>query len=263
MSDYDKELQAASEAVKEAGKIIIKHFKSNPERWQKEPGHFVSEVDLAAEEAIGNVIKSYFPDDGIMSEEELNFGLDKKRFWIIDPLDGTMNYLRRLPFFSVSLALYCSNSVVVGAVYDPYHDELFTASAGDGAYLNDKRIYVGSVNKLVECCIATEYIGYLDSVKKRRLLGRLGEYFGNIRMGGSQAIDLAYTAAGRIDIAFLPRSNPWDMAAGSLLVEEAGGVVWAPGGYSCLKSGQITGGNHSIVRDFVEEILELEYIYSQ
>ncbi|MGM0414739.1 MAG: inositol monophosphatase family protein [Bacillota bacterium] len=259
MDNLNKELEVASKAVEKAGKLIARKIEKRPERWQKAPGDFVSSVDLSSEEIVGKLIKKEFPDDGIMSEEDLNFGLEKERFWILDPLDGTMNYLRKLPFFSVSLALFKQDEVVLGVIYDPYHENLFTAVKGGGAYLNGKKIAVGDISNLVECCIATEYIGYLDSVKKRRLLGRLGEFFGNIRMIGSQALDLAYTAAGQIDIAFLPRSNPWDMAAGSILVKEAGGTVWAPGGYSCLKSGQIIAGNEELVKEFVTEILEKKY----
>ncbi len=259
MDNLSKELEVASKAVKEAGKLIASKIEKRPERWQKAPGDFVSSVDLSAEDIVGKLIKKEFPDDGIMSEEDLNFGLEKERFWILDPLDGTMNYLRKLPFFSVSLALFRNDEVVLGVIYDPYHEKLFTAVKGGGAYLNGKKISIGNTSSLVECCITTEYIGYLDSVKKRRLLGRLGEFFGNIRMIGSQALDLAYTASGQVDIAFLPRSNPWDMAAGSILVKEAGGTVWAPGGYSCLKSGQIIAGNEKLVKEFVIEILEKKY----
>ncbi len=256
---FQAELDLACKAVKEAGQIVRNKFGRKSRRWQKAPGDFVSAVDLASEKSIAEAIQEHWPEDGIMSEEDINFGLEGERFWIIDPLDGTMNFLRGMPFFSLSLALYSRDEVAAGVVYDPFHEELFSARKNGGAYLNGREISTGTVTELVECCIATEYIGYLDSVKKRRMLGRLGENFGNIRMPGSQALGLAYTAMGRFDLSYLPRSNAWDMAAASLLITEAGGEIWAPGGYSCLKSGQITAGSSRLVKKFVEEVLGGEY----
>ncbi len=258
-NDFQAELELACSAVKEAGRKVMEKFGQRPRSWQKSPGDFVSAVDLDSEKTIAEAIEERWPEDGIMSEEDVNFGLEGERFWIIDPLDGTMNFLREMPFFSLSLALYTRNEVVTGVVYDPFHEELFSARKGGGAYLNGREISTGTVSELAECCITTEYIGYLDSAKKSRVLGRLGENFGNIRMPGSQALGLAYTAMGRFDLSYLPTSNAWDMAAGSLLITEAGGEVWAPGGYSCLKSGEITAGSSKLVRQFVEEVLEDEY----
>jgi len=256
--NYEFELKIAKEAVIEAGKIVMEGFRQKAQRWQKAPGDFVSQIDLEAEKKIADVIETQWPEDGIMSEEDINFGLDRERFWIIDPLDGTMNFLREVPYFSLSLALFARGEVVVGVVYDPFQKELFSAGKNKGAFLNSREIKIGEVDNLQESCITTEYVGYLDSSKKTKILQRLGENFANIRMPGSQALGLAYTAMGRFDLSYLPRSNAWDMAAGSLIIKEAGGKVWAsgPGGYSCLDSGEITAGNPKLVDKFIEDVLK-------
>ncbi len=227
---YQKELETAITAAKTAGAITRSRLGelSATEISAKSPKDFVTEVDRACEAAITTAIRATFPEDSLLCEEgTLNDGASGRR-WIIDPLDGTLNFIHDFPVFSISIALQDANGdLLAGVVYQPVLDELFTATRGGGAFLNDKPIRVSNRNSTESFLFATgipftDY-HYLDAYVA--MLREVIRDSAGIRRAGSAAIDLAYTAAGRFDGFWEYRLFPWDYAAGVLLVREAGGIV--------------------------------------
>jgi myo-inositol-1(or 4)-monophosphatase len=187
---------------------------------------YVSDVDRLAEQEVINVIKKAYPDHAIMAEESGRSG-DNETLWIIDPLDGTTNFLHGFPHYCVSIAVRVKGRVEHAVIYDPQRDELFTASRGEGAKLNDRRLRVTKRRELAGALLATGFPfkypafheAYFNSFKA------LFPQVADIRRTGSAALDLAYVAAGRVDGYWEMGLENWDMAAGLLLVEEAGGIV--------------------------------------
>lgn len=189
--------------------------------------NLVTEADHAAEKAIFEVIKKDFPDHYILSEESGELVQDSNYKWIIDPIDGTVNFANGIPICCVSIGVEKEGQMVLGAVYNPFMNEFFFAERGQGAYLNDKRIHVSEQNELIKACMVTGFpYTYLDMPN-----GPLQVFERFIRKGvpvrrlGSAAIDLCWVAAGRFDGFYEHKLNAWDSAAGFLLVEEAGGKV--------------------------------------
>ena len=189
--------------------------------------NLVTEADHAAEKAIFEVIRASFPEHYILSEESGELIQDSNYKWIIDPIDGTVNFANGIPICCVSIAVEKDGQMVLGAVYNPIMNEFFFAERGQGAYLNDKRIYVSEQSELIKACMVTGFpYTYLDMPN-----GPLQVFERFIRKGipvrrlGSAAIDLCWVAAGRFDGFYEHKLNAWDSAAGFLLVEEAGGKV--------------------------------------
>jgi myo-inositol-1(or 4)-monophosphatase len=221
-------LSVAIEAAKEAGKYLKMNLGKvkNIER-KKEEINLVTEIDKGSERKIIEHIKSKFPHHSILAEEsgEAKFESDYK--WIIDPLDGTTNYTHSFPVFCVSIALEYKGEVILGVVYDPNFDELFWAEKGKGAFLNGKRINVSKTDKLIKSMLAT---GFPYNVRENP--DNCIEHFVNflmeaqaIRRLGSAALDLVYVACGRLDGFWEVDLNPWDVAAGKIIIEEAGGII--------------------------------------
>jgi myo-inositol-1(or 4)-monophosphatase len=187
---------------------------------------FVTEVDRAAEQAIVDILLKAYPDHAILAEESGASG-DSEYTWIIDPLDGTTNFIHGFPQYAVSIALRHREHVTQAVVFDPTRNELFTASRGRGAFLNERRIRVSRRTKLSECLIGTGFpfrsFEHLDEYV--RMFRSVTEHTAGIRRPGAAALDLAYVAAGRLDGFWEIGLSPWDMAAGSLLILEAGGLV--------------------------------------
>ncbi len=195
-------------------------------------GHndFVSEVDHAAEQAILDVLKQAYPDHAILAEESgasANLHDENENVWIVDPLDGTTNFIHGFPQYAVSIALRQRGQITQAVIYDPTRNELFTATKGVGAFLNEKRLRVSKRDKLADALIGTGFpysdLSGLDDYLK--MFKVMTEKSAGLRRPGSAALDLAYVAAGRLDGFFEKNLKPWDMAAGSLLVSEAGGIV--------------------------------------
>ncbi|MFV0601824.1 MAG: inositol monophosphatase family protein [Brachymonas sp.] len=196
---------------------------------QKQSNDFVTEVDHAAEQAIINTLLSAYPQHGILAEESGcergNQGSD--HVWIIDPLDGTTNFIHGFPVYCVSIALQVRGRMEQAVIYDPSRNDLFTATRGRGAFLNDRRIRVSKRVRMADCLIATgfPFRPEHDYEQAMQMLMDMMRNTAGVRRPGSAALDLAYVAAGFSDGFFETRLQPWDVAAGSLLVQEAGGLV--------------------------------------
>ncbi len=217
-------------------------------------GHndFVSEVDQAAEQAIIDVLKQAYPDHAILAEESgasANLHDENENVWIIDPLDGTTNFIHGFPQYAVSIALQQRGQITQAVVYDPTRNELFTATKGAGAFLNEKRIRVSRRDKLADALIGTGFpfrdMAGLDEYLKMFKL--MTEKSAGLRRPGSAALDLAYVAAGRLDGFFEKQLKPWDMAGGALLVSEAGGIIADFGGEAIhMDTGNVIAGSPKI-----------------
>jgi myo-inositol-1(or 4)-monophosphatase len=196
---------------------------------QKQSNDFVTEVDQAAENAIIETLLTAYPDHGILAEEsgQSRGNPQSDHVWIIDPLDGTTNFIHGFPVYCVSIALEVRGRIEQAVVYDPTRNDLFTATRGRGAFLNERRIRVGKRTRLQECLISTGF-PFRPGDDLNHYLGLMGEMMRRttaLRRPGAAALDLAYVAAGFSDGFFETGLSPWDVAAGSLLVTEAGGLV--------------------------------------
>lgn len=222
-------LNFAIETARAAGHLLLEKFGRVTTITKKGDINLVTEADLASEALIIERVKSYYPKHSILAEESgeaIVKGGDTTWKWIIDPLDGTTNYAHGYPCFCVTIALEHKNEIVIGVTYDPTREELFAAERGQGATLNGKPIRVSAVEKLSESLVVT---GFPYDFKSRPNFARhLTDFLlssRGVRRDGSAAIDMAYVACGRFDGFWEEGLNPWDVAAGYLLIEEAGGRV--------------------------------------
>lgn len=251
-SRFREYLAAAVIAARRAGTIIVRDLGSlsGSDIEQKQAADFVTKVDRRSEAAIIQTVRESFPDHTFLAEETLKEPPGGYR-WIIDPLDGTTNYIHGFPAFCVSIALENDGRLILGVVFDPLRDELFHAVQGGGAYLNNRRIRVSSGRSVSEALVATGFpFRKKDSLDQYLTLFRgVFSRVSDIRRAGSAALDLSYVACGRLDGFFERGLGPWDIAAGSLLIAEAGGVIsYMDGGTGFLYSGEVVAGNDSVHR---------------
>jgi len=225
--DWEEYLKVAAEAGKQAGQMLQASIDKSREITFKGAVDLVTNHDRESQQMIFNHLSSLYPDHDFLAEEDLceERGADFR--WIIDPIDGTTNYAHRFPFFSVSIALEWKGCMVLGVIYDPMREEMFTAAVDEGAYLNGKRIHVSSVSDLNNSLLATGFPYDLRESKVNNF-----DHFAHfavraqaIRRCGSAALDLCYLACGRFDGFWEMKLSPWDVAAGALIVQEAGGRV--------------------------------------
>ena len=221
-------LNFAIETAKSAGNILLEKFGRKIAISKKGAIDLVTEADLASEKLIIDRIKSYYPRHSILAEESGEAVIidDSKWKWIVDPLDGTTNYAHGYPCFCVTLAVEHEGEIVIGVSYDPTRDEMFSAEKGRGASLNSKTITVSETKKLSDSLLVTGFP--YDLSQRDNFAGNFTTMLLKsraVRRDGSAAIDLAYVACGRFDGFWEEGLNPWDMAAGILLVKEAGGIV--------------------------------------
>jgi myo-inositol-1(or 4)-monophosphatase len=224
---------------------------------EKNRNDFVTEIDKAAEKEIILTIQKNYPTHKIISEENGIIEGDSTFTWIIDPLDGTTNYIHGIPHFSVSIAMVYRDKIEHGVIYDPIRNELFTASRGDGARLNDRRMRVSSNIKVDKSLIGTgfPFKNPEDISVYLRIFSEMLSQVGGMRRAGSAALDLAYVAAGRFDGFWELGLSEWDMAAGMLLIKEAGGLVSdVHGEEKCLETGNIIAGNPKIFKYLLQII---------
>ncbi len=245
-------LNVMIKAARKAGRSLVKDF-GEVEKLQvavKGPGDFVSRADTRAEQIVKEELTGARPNYGWLAEEGGEEpGKDPTRRWIVDPLDGTTNFLHGLPHWAVSIALEHKGEIVAAVIYDPAKDELFHAEKGGGAWMNDTRLRVSGRRVLIESIFATglPFGGRPDLPETIRDLGRLLPVCAGVRRWGAAALDLAYVAAGRYDGFWERRLNAWDMAAGLLLIREAGGMTEAlrPGS-AIFESGEVIAANPEI-----------------
>ena len=233
-----------------AGDIQLAGFGGDLEVRKKGPIDLVTEVDLAVERMFRALVAERFPDHQVVAEElGGNEPVRARHCWVFDPLDGTSNYAHGLPIFCASLALEIDGVVEVAAVYDPCRRELFTAERGGGAYLNGRPLRVSSNERLIDALLVTGF-PYQVHETADALVGLFAAFLSTaqaVRRLGSAALDLCYVAAGRFDGFWEQHLKPWDMAAGALLVEEAGGRVSGMDGQPFdVRSGQIVGANPAV-----------------
>lgn len=251
-------LNIAVRAARNAGNVIVRYVNRIDSLNVTTKGYndFVSEVDRQAESEIINVLRKAYPNHGILAEEGGAQG-DNEYQWIIDPLDGTTNFLHGFPQFAVSIALQHKGKIEQAVVYDPLRQELFTATVGSGAFLNERRLRVGKAKGLEGTLIGTGFPfkhpqhldAYLGMFKTIHL------QTAGIRRAGAASLDLAYVAAGRLDGFWEIGLKPWDMAAGVLLIQEAGGLTSDfNGGHEFLETGNIVAGNPKIFKSILQNI---------
>jgi myo-inositol-1(or 4)-monophosphatase len=254
-------IKIAINAARAAGTIIIRGLKrlDTVKVSEKQPHDFVTEVDQRAEQEIISIIHKAYPSHSILGEESgLHTGDDYQ--WIIDPLDGTRNFVHGFPHFAVSIAMTYKNRLEHGVIYDPLRQELFIASRGKGAHLNEQRIRVSQRKQLSDCLFSTGF-AYRHSDKSNLIPGKILEALlpisGDVRRAGAATLDLAYVAAGRLDGFWELGLKPWDIAAGILLIKEAGGIVSdINGGEDYFQTGNVVAANPAVIRQFLKMVKE-------
>ena len=221
----------------------------------KGPANFVSSADHRAEETLRAELAKARPGYGFLGEEGgRQEGADKTHCWIVDPLDGTTNFLHGIPHFAISIGLEREGTIVAGVVYNPINEELFVAERGKGAFVNDHRLRVAARKRLSEAVIACglPHLGRGDLAQFRKEFAAVQEKVAGIRRFGAAALDLAWIAAGRLDAYWERNLSPWDTAAGLLLVREAGGFASdLDGGDDMFAKREILAGNESMQREIL------------
>lgn len=253
-------LNTAVSAARKAGDFIMRAFDDKKILNISPKGRhdYVTQIDSKAEEIIIKTLKEAYPKHDIIAEESGNDLKNRSKFqWIIDPLDGTLNYINGFPHFCISIALKIDGQVEHGVIYDPSRNELFTASRGRGASLDSKRIRVNNNKTLDGSFIGTGFPvrtpEAIDSYTK--VFNSILKQTSDIRRAGSAALDLAYVAAGRLDGFWESGLKIWDLAAGCLMVSEAGGYVGDfEGGENHLESGNVIAGNMKIYKSILQEV---------
>ena len=247
-------------AARKAGRSLVKDFREveNLQVSSKGAGDFVSRADIAAEKILHDELMGARPNYGWLAEEGGEAeGADPTRRWIVDPLDGTTNFLHGLPHWGVSIALEHKGEIVSAVIFDPAKDEMFIAEKGQGAWLNEGRLRVSDRRQMIEAIFATglPFGGRADLPETLQDLARLLPLTAGVRRWGAAALDLAYVAAGRLDGFWERGLHAWDVAAGLLIVREAGGLV-EPVDRSAdiLADGQVIAGNAELFTKFAKTI---------
>jgi myo-inositol-1(or 4)-monophosphatase len=250
-------LNVMVQAARKAGRTLKRDF-GEVEKLQvslKGPANFVTAADKRAEDILYQELSRARPGYGFLGEEGgRRDGADKTHTWVVDPLDGTSNFLHGIPQFAVSVALEREGTIVAGVIYNPANDELYTAERGKGAFLEDQRLRVAGRQRLVDAVVACAlpHYGRGDLALFRKEFAAVQDKVAGLRRFGAAALDLAWIAAGRLDGYWERNLSPWDMAAGLLMVREAGGFVSdIGGGDAMLEKGHIVAGNETMHRELL------------
>jgi myo-inositol-1(or 4)-monophosphatase len=262
MAQASANVNVMIKAARKAGRSLIRDFGEveNLQVSSKGPGDFVSKADIKAEQLIRTELTEARPNYGWLGEESTEVkGTDPTRRWIVDPLDGTTNFLHGVPHWAVSIALEHKGEIVAAVIYDPAKDEMFVAEKGAGAYLNDRRLRVSGRRDMIEMLFGTGIpFGGRDTLPATlRDLTKLMPRCAGVRRMGSAALDLAYVAAGRLDGFWERRLNAWDIAAGVLLVRESGGMIGPlHEGQDPMTDGDIVAANAEVFDAFTKLLRE-------
>lgn len=255
-------VNTAVKAARRAGDIISRaRERLNDIKVEQKGQHdYVTEIDKKAEAAIIDIVRETYPGHGILAEESGAYDQQAETVWIIDPLDGTSNFMRDFPHYAVSIAIQHKGRIEHGVIYDPTREELFTATRGSGAQLDGKRMRVSQVTKLEPAMLGTGFpyhnFSNLDSYMD--VLKELLPLVTGVRRAGAAALDLAYVAAGRLDGYWETKIQLWDMAAGALMVREAGGLVSdLKGGEGYLESGNIVAANPKLFKLLLPKVSKI------
>jgi myo-inositol-1(or 4)-monophosphatase len=252
-------LETAAAIAREAGALIASYHSRGIGFELKGENDLVTEADRASERLIVERLRSYFPNHSVVAEEGGGHEESSEYRWYVDPLDGTTNFAHGFPMFNVTLALERAGELIAGVIYHPIHEEMFTAEAGGGAYLNNHRIHVSKVALVSEALVATGF----PSRKRHENVNvhfyyQLAMMSHGVRRAGAAALDLAYVACGRLDAFWEFGLNPWDMAAGVLLVREAGGTVSGMHGEPfSLRGPQLLADNSALHQPMLTEFAEI------
>lgn len=251
-------VNTAVKAARSAGRLILKASQRVDliEVSKKGDKDFVTNMDKISEQEIIYILQEAYPHHGIITEES-GVVANGDHQWIIDPIDGTMNFLHGLPHFCISIALQHKGRTEHGVIYDPIRDDLFTASRGEGVQKNDNRLRVSAAASLHDALIGTGFPTHLPNEQENffKALSRVTQASGAVRRTGSAALDLAYIAAGHFDGMFTMGLKLWDMAAGVLMIREAGGLISdIYGGNDYLKNGSIITGGPKIFKQLSAEL---------
>jgi myo-inositol-1(or 4)-monophosphatase len=252
-------LNIAVRAARRAGSIINRAALdgSGLEVRSKRMNDFVTKVDHASEEAIIETVRKAYPDHAVLAEESGNTAGSAEFQWIIDPLDGTTNFIHGFPQYCVSIAIRHRDALAHGVIYDPLKNELFTASKGRGAFLNDRRVRVSKCVRLGDALVGTGFpFKEIDNIERYSgQLKQLMQKSAGVRRAGAAALDLAYVACGRLDAFWELGLSPWDMAAGALLIQEAGGLVGdLKGDDGYLERGEIATATPKVFPQLLEAL---------
>ena len=255
---YSATINVMVKAARRAGRSLNRDLGEieNLQVSMKGPANFVSLADKRAEEMLYADLEKARPGYGFIGEEGgTREGSDRSHTWIVDPLDGTTNFLHGIPQFAISIGLAREGTVIAGVIYNPASDELFIAERGKGAFLNEQRLRVAGRRKLNECVVACglPHIGRGDHAQALRELGALQDKVAGFRRFGAASLDLAFVAAGRLDGYWERNLSPWDIAAGLIMVREAGGIVTGIEGHdNALTTGHIVCGNEFVHGELVK-----------
>ncbi len=259
MENWREFLVVAEKAAREAGKLLKRGMSEGKKIYFKGAVDLVTDFDRRAQEVIFKRLSEAFPGHGFLAEEELSQPAAKDFLWIIDPLDGTTNYAHRFPVFCVSIGLKFQERIVLGVVYDPNRDEMFVALAGKGARLNGKRIRVSSVDDLNRSLLAT---GFPYDIRESPVnnVDHFNDFIVRaqaVRRCGSAALDLCYVACGRFDGFWELKLKPWDMAAGALMVHEAGGRISDFDGNEFRVEGDELLATNGLIHEAMMKVLQM------
>ncbi|MEG3592557.1 MAG: inositol monophosphatase family protein [Pseudomonadota bacterium] len=252
-------LNTAVSAAYAAGEIILRNIQrlDSIKISEKGKNEFVSEVDQKAEEKILSIISKKYPNDSVLAEESGLSKASSDNQWLIDPLDGTTNYIHSFPHYAVSIALQKDKELILGVVYDPFKQELFTAEKGQGALLNNHKIRVSQRTNIEGALLGTG-IPFREGQDVEQYMETLRSFIkesAGIRRAGAAALDLAYVASARLDGFWETKLNPWDIAAGIVIVRESGGLITdLEGGENYFDTGNIVAANVKILKSMLKHL---------
>ena len=261
---YSAVINVMVKAARHAGRSLkrdlgeIEHLQVS----MKGPANFVTLADKRAEEMLYQDLAKARPGYGFIGEEGgMREGADKTHTWIVDPLDGTTNFLHGIPQFAISIGLQREGTIIAGVIYNPANDELYIAERGKGAFLNDQRLRVAGRRRLDECVVACglPHIGRGDHALSSREMAAIQNKVAGLRRFGAASLDLAFVAAGRLDGYWERNLHPWDIAAGQIMVREAGGIIsGTEGSDDPLKTGHVICGNEFVHGELVKILKPLD-----